>query len=73
MNFQTLLFSQEIKTKIRNTKLIVCDVDGVLTNGQIGYGNNINDFKLFNVKDGLATKMFQEKDINISFKPICLG
>jgi len=36
------------------TKLLVFDVDGCLTNGSIIYGSNQDEFKIFNVKDGLA-------------------
>lgn len=37
-------------------KLIVLDVDGCLTNGQIVYGESGEEIKAFNVKDGLAIK-----------------
>lgn len=37
-------------------KLIVLDVDGCLTNGQIIYGESGEEVKAFNVKDGLAIK-----------------
>jgi len=35
-------------------KLLVFDVDGCLTNGNIIYGSNNEEHKSFNVKDGLA-------------------
>ncbi len=35
-------------------ELIVLDVDGCMTNGQIIYSQNGNETKAFNVKDGLA-------------------
>ena len=35
-------------------QLIILDVDGTLTNGQIIYGNDGNETKSFNVKDGLG-------------------
>lgn len=35
-------------------KLVVFDVDGCLTDGSIIYGSSQNEYKLFNVKDGLA-------------------
>ncbi|WP_345986766.1 HAD-IIIA family hydrolase [Sulfurimonas sp. HSL-1656] len=37
-------------------KLLVLDVDGCLTNGQIIYGESGEEIKAFNVKDGLAIK-----------------
>ncbi|MBL0686501.1 MAG: HAD-IIIA family hydrolase [Sulfurospirillum sp.] len=35
-------------------KFLVFDVDGCLTDGSIIYGNNQDEYKTFNVKDGLA-------------------
>ena len=35
-------------------KLIVFDVDGCLTDGGIIYGNNDDEYKVFNVKDGFV-------------------
>jgi 3-deoxy-D-manno-octulosonate 8-phosphate phosphatase (KDO 8-P phosphatase) len=35
-------------------KLLVFDVDGCLTDGSIIYGTNQDEYKAFNVKDGLA-------------------
>ncbi len=35
-------------------KLLVFDVDGCLTDGSIIYGSNKDEYKSFNVKDGLA-------------------
>lgn len=36
--------------------MIVLDVDGCMTNGQIIYGESGEEIKAFNVKDGLAIK-----------------
>jgi len=35
-------------------KLLVFDVDGCLTDGHISYSNSAEEYKSFNVKDGLA-------------------
>ena len=48
-------------------KLIVSDIDGVLTNGNIGYGSELNGQKFFNVKDGLAVKLLQSNGIVVAF------
>ena len=42
-------------------KLIVLDVDGTLTNGQIIYDSNGNESKSFNVKDGMAIASWTKK------------
>jgi len=41
-----------LKLKAAQIKLIAFDVDGVLTNGEIVYGNNGEEMKVFNAKDG---------------------
>ena len=37
---------------ISEIKAIVLDVDGVLTDGRIGYHDNGNEIKFFHVRDG---------------------
>ncbi len=66
MKFKLFLYRKRLKQKILNIKLIACDVDGVLTNGKIGYGNEVSGLKLFNVKDGLAVKILQSNEINLA-------
>ena len=44
-----------------NIKLLVTDVDGTLTNGQIVYNNKGEESKSFNVKDGLGLKELAPK------------
>lgn len=51
---------------MNNIKLLILDVDGVMTNGQITYDNNGNELKSFNVKDGLAIKQLQEAGIDVA-------
>ena len=40
--------------KARLIKIFISDVDGVLTNGYIEYGNYNDDYRAFNVHDGLG-------------------
>lgn len=42
-------------------KLIVLDVDGTLTNGQLSFNSNGIETKSFNVKDGLAIASWTKK------------
>ncbi len=62
-----MFLRRTLRNKLIKIKLIVTDVDGVLTNGLIGYSNKINGLKLFNVKDGLAAKLLQSNNINLAF------
>lgn len=43
---------QNIISKIKNIKLVVFDVDGVMTNGDISYCDDGREIKTFNAKDG---------------------
>ncbi|RXK32575.1 3-deoxy-D-manno-octulosonate 8-phosphate phosphatase [Arsenophonus endosymbiont of Bemisia tabaci Asia II 3] len=47
---------QHIVEKARLIKLLICDVDGVMTDGLIYMGNNGEELKAFNVKDGYGIR-----------------
>ena len=50
-----------------NIKGLICDVDGTLTNGLLWYGNDGEELKSFNVKDGLAIKKLLNKGFKVGF------
>ena len=50
-----------------NIKGLICDIDGTLTNGLVWYGDNGEELKSFNVKDGLAIKKLLSKGFKIGF------
>lgn len=43
-----------MKSKLTNIKLILMDVDGVLTNGEIIYTSSGDELKMFDVQDGMG-------------------
>ena len=45
--------------KLKQTKLLILDVDGVLTGGELFIGSDGEILKKFNVKDGLGIKLLQ--------------
>ncbi len=49
----------------KNIKLLVLDVDGVLTDGGLYYGDNGLAMKRFNVQDGLGIKLAQAVGLEI--------
>ncbi len=55
-----------IQEKASRIKLLICDVDGVLTDGKIYIGNDGELFKAFNVKDGLGIKMLMANGIDVA-------
>ena len=46
-------------------KLILLDVDGVLTDGRLYYGNDGEEFKAFDIQDGLGIKLLQKGGIEV--------
>ena len=53
--------------KLKQTKLLILDVDGVLTDGGLFLDSNGEIIKKFDVKDGLGIKLLQEIGIEIVF------
>jgi 3-deoxy-D-manno-octulosonate 8-phosphate phosphatase (KDO 8-P phosphatase) len=51
--------------KLKNIKLLILDVDGVLTDGSIIYNDNNSETKVFNVKDGLGIRLLMEAGIEL--------
>lgn len=46
-------------------KLILLDVDGVLTDGRLYFGNNGEELKAFDIQDGLGIKLLQRGGIDV--------
>jgi 3-deoxy-D-manno-octulosonate 8-phosphate phosphatase (KDO 8-P phosphatase) len=55
-----------VLTKLKSIKLLLLDVDGVLTDGGIVYNDNGTETKVFDVKDGLGIKLLIEAGIHLS-------
>jgi len=51
--------------KLKRIKLLLVDVDGVLTDGTIIYDDKGVETKMFNVKDGLGIKMLIKAGIKV--------
>lgn len=52
-------------TKLAAIRLLLLDVDGVLTDGRITYDNQGNELKSFDVKDGHGLKLLQRAGIEV--------
>jgi len=52
--------------KAQSIKLLALDVDGILTDGRIYYGNNGEELKAFNIKDGLGIKLLQSAGVAVA-------
>jgi len=52
-------------TKLASIKLLLLDVDGVLTDGGIIYQDDGSEIKQFNVKDGLGLRLLMDAEIQV--------
>jgi 3-deoxy-D-manno-octulosonate 8-phosphate phosphatase (KDO 8-P phosphatase) len=57
---------QDIYDKAAAIRLIVFDVDGVLTDGSLFIGDDGQEYKAFNSKDGHGMVMLQESGVQIA-------
>jgi len=57
---------QDIQKKAAAIRLIVFDVDGVLTDGSLYIGDDGQEYKAFNSKDGHGMKMLQATGVQIA-------
>jgi 3-deoxy-D-manno-octulosonate 8-phosphate phosphatase (KDO 8-P phosphatase) len=48
-----------------SVKLLLLDVDGVLTDGKLYFGNNGEELKAFNIYDGLGIKLLQRSGVQV--------
>ena len=55
-----------LEQRARRTRLLALDVDGILTDGRIYYGNDGEELKAFNIKDGLGIKLLQRAGIEVA-------
>jgi 3-deoxy-D-manno-octulosonate 8-phosphate phosphatase (KDO 8-P phosphatase) len=51
--------SNELKERFKNVKLLVLDVDGVMTDGGLTIGDDGQEYKTFHSHDGLGMKLLK--------------
>ncbi|MCB1733662.1 MAG: 3-deoxy-manno-octulosonate-8-phosphatase KdsC [Gammaproteobacteria bacterium] len=56
---------QDILARAARIKLVIFDVDGVLTDGSLFLGDNGEEYKAFNSRDGHGMKMLQQAGVAI--------
>lgn len=56
----------QLLARARAIKLLICDVDGVLTDGSVFLGNNGEELKAFNIKDGFGLRAAQKFGLQIA-------
>ena len=55
---------EELKEKAKRIRLLLLDVDGVLTDGRIVYDSRGSDMKFFDVHDGMGVYALHKSGIN---------
>ena len=58
--------NDDLEATAAGIKLLALDVDGVLTDGSIYYGNSGEELKAFNIKDGLGIKLLQQAGVQVA-------
>lgn len=58
-------FALPLLPRLQKIKLVLLDVDGVLTDGGIIYQADGSEIKVFNVKDGLGLRMLMDCGIRV--------
>ena len=56
----------EFLEKLSTIQLLILDVDGVLTDGSLFMGDDGQEYKAFNSKDGHGLRMLQESGIKVA-------
>lgn len=56
---------QDILEKAAEIKLVIFDVDGVLTDGSLFFGDDGQEYKAFYSRDGLGIKMLQKTGVEV--------
>src|SRR5690606_25055945 len=56
----------DVLEKAKQIKLIIFDVDGVLTDGGLILGESGNEYKIFHVRDGQGLVMLKESGVHIA-------
>ena len=57
---------EKIIEKAKAIKLLILDIDGILTNGIIYYGNQGAELKGFHIHDGLGIKLLQKSGVTVA-------
>lgn len=60
------MLPSELQDRARAVRVLVLDVDGVLTDGTLYYSASGEELKAFNIQDGLGIKMLQAGGVELA-------
>jgi len=58
--------SQDILTTAKTLKLLICDIDGVFSDGRVYMGNDGEELKAFHTRDGFGVKSLLNAGIEVA-------
>lgn len=61
-----MTYNDQVLDCAKNIRLLVLDVDGILTDGRLFYGPDGQDWKAFNTLDGHGLKLLQRNGIKVA-------
>lgn len=61
-----LKISENLKLRLQNIKLLVLDVDGVMTDGGLTIGDDGQEYKTFHAHDGLGMKLLKASGVELA-------
>lgn len=61
-----ILNIQDVLHRAAQVRLLICDVDGVLTDGRLYFGADGQELKAFHIRDGLGIKMLERAGVAVA-------
>ncbi len=59
------LLQADIQKRLTEASVIICDVDGVLTDGKMIYSESGDELKNFNTRDGIASRLLKQSGMTL--------
>lgn len=56
----------DLQKKFKSIKMVILDVDGVMTDGRVILGDHESELKCFDIKDGLGIKMLISAEVIVA-------
>jgi 3-deoxy-D-manno-octulosonate 8-phosphate phosphatase (KDO 8-P phosphatase) len=60
------MMTNELIEKAKKLKLLILDVDGVLTDGKLFFDNEGNEYKSFHARDGHGIKLLRQSGVEVA-------
>ena len=55
-----------LKERAQKIKLVIFDVDGVMTDGSLFIGDDGQEYKMFNTQDGLGMRLLKKSGVKLA-------